>query len=89
MSTPAGWAVTVPARRRRRRGQAEADAGENLSALSDRWLSHWDRHAAVCCSSRGPFHNCDPTLGHLHQVDGGQEQVVPVEMPPDEWRPHT
>lgn len=71
------------------REQAEVDAGENLSALSDWWLSHWDRHAAILFdSSRGPFRNCDRTLGHLHRVDGVQEPAVPIDLPPDEWQPH-
>ncbi|WP_058740930.1 DUF4913 domain-containing protein [Curtobacterium citreum] len=69
------------------RQQAKIDAAERADALSDWWLTHWDRHAAILFDGKaGPFRNCDRSLGHLHDTEGRSEQRVPYYAPPESWR---
>jgi len=69
------------------REQARQDAAAHMDALSDWWLTHWDRHAAILFDAKaGPFRKCDRTLGHLHDTGGQAEQRVPWIAPPAEWR---
>ena len=74
------------------RTQADEDAGEHLTALSDWWLNHWDRHAAILFDSRtGPFRHCDRQLGHHYETaatDEGAPPAITVELPPATWRRH-
>jgi hypothetical protein len=66
--------------------QADEDAAMRLDAVSDWWLTHWDRHTAVLFDSRiGPFRKCDRTLGHLHETDGVATPAVEVVPPPLGW----
>jgi hypothetical protein len=68
------------------RQQAKIDAAERADALSDWWLTHWDRHAAILFDGKaGPFRNCDRNLGHLHDSDGSAPQRVPYYPPPADW----
>jgi hypothetical protein len=67
--------------------QADEDSGVRLDAVSEWWLGHWDRHAAVLFDPRtGPFRKCDRTLGHLHETNGTASAAVDVRQPPSEWR---
>ncbi|MFZ7089031.1 DUF4913 domain-containing protein [Curtobacterium sp. RRHDQ10] len=51
--------------------QADDDSSVRLDAVSDWWLTHRDRHAAVFLDPRtGPFRSCDSTLGHLRETYG-------------------
>ena len=69
------------------REQARQDAAAHMDALSDWWLMHWDRHAAILFDAKaGPFRKCDRILGHLHDSDGVEEQRVPYYTPPEGWR---
>lgn len=69
------------------REQARQDAAAHMDALSDWWLTHWDRHAAILFDAKaGPFRKCDRNLGHLHDSNGTEEQRVPYYAPPEDWR---
>jgi hypothetical protein len=69
------------------REQARQDAAVHMDALSDWWLTHWDRHAAILFDAKaGPFRKCDRNLGHLHDSNGAEEQRVPFYAPPEGWR---
>jgi hypothetical protein len=69
------------------REQARQDASAHMDALSDWWLMHWDRHAAVLFDAKaGPFRKCDRALGHMHDSNGRVEQRVPWIAPPAGWR---
>ena len=69
------------------REQAKINSAERADALSDWWLTHWDRHAAILFDANaGPFRKCDRNLGHLHDSDGSAPQRVPYYPPPAEWR---
>lgn len=69
------------------REQARQDAAAHMDALSDWWLTHWDRHAAILFDAKaGPFRKCDRNLGHLHDPDGSAPQRVPYFPPPEDWR---
>lgn len=69
------------------REQARQDAAAHMDALSDWWLTHWDRHAAILFDAKaGPFRKCDRNLGHLHESDRTAEQRVPYYAPPRDWR---
>jgi hypothetical protein len=69
------------------RQQVTLDAAARMDALSDWWLTHWDRHAAILFDSKaGPFRKCDRNLGHLHDSNGTEEQRVPYYAPPTDWR---
>jgi hypothetical protein len=69
------------------RQQATIDSGAHADSLSDWWLTHWDRHAAILFdASAGPFRKCDRNLGHLHDSDGSAPQRVPYYPPPADWR---
>ncbi|WIB69137.1 DUF4913 domain-containing protein (plasmid) [Curtobacterium sp. MCBD17_035] len=68
------------------RQQARIDAAERADALSDWWLTHWDRHAAILFDAKaGPFRRCDRNLGHLHDSNGQEEQRVAYYAPPEGW----
>jgi hypothetical protein len=69
------------------REQARQDAAAHMDALSDWWLMHWDRHAAILFDAKaGPFRKCDRTLGHLHDTSGRVDQRLPWIAPPAGWR---
>jgi hypothetical protein len=69
------------------REQARQDAAAHMDALSDWWLTHWDRHAAILLDAKaGPFRRCDRNLGHLHDSNGVEDQRVPYYAPPEDWR---
>ena len=69
------------------REQARQDAAAHMDALSDWWLTHWDRHAAILFDAKaGPFRKCDRNLGHLHDSDGVEEHRVHYLAPPEGWR---
>ena len=69
------------------REHARQDAAAHMDALSDWWLTHWDRHAAILFDAKaGPFRKCDRNLGHLHESNGIAEQRVPYGAPPEDWR---
>jgi hypothetical protein len=69
------------------REQARQDAATHMDALSDWWLMHWDRHAAILFDAKaGPFRKCDRNLGHLHETGGQAERRVPWIAPPAQWR---
>lgn len=69
------------------RQQATIDSEAHADSLSDWWLTHWDRHAAILFdASAGPFRKCDRNLGHLHDSDGSAPQRVPYYPPQADWR---
>ncbi|WP_442855042.1 DUF4913 domain-containing protein [Curtobacterium sp. Leaf261] len=67
--------------------QADEDSSVRLDAVSDWWLTHWDRHAAILLDPRtGPFRKCDRTLGHLHETHGAATPGIDIQWPPSDWR---
>jgi len=62
------------------------EVSDDLAAVSEWWLNHWDAHRVILFHDKGPFRNCDAERGHL--TSKSDQRVLPVPaLPPDTWKP--
>jgi hypothetical protein len=59
---------------------------EDMGAVSDWWLHHWDAHRVILFHDKGPFRNCDAERGHLSSKNDLKVLPVPA-LPPENWNP--
>ncbi|WP_123507796.1 DUF4913 domain-containing protein [Frondihabitans sp. PhB188] len=62
------------------------DVSDDLAAVSEWWLHHWDPHRLILFHDMGPFANRDAERGHLSSKNNQRVRPVPA-LPPEDWNP--